>query len=177
MKHQIILIVFLLLTGNAFTQNESGIENRESTVFQQNGVTIPGTNFTFIPPAHFKMFHEGESFGFLHPGAMSSIQIKVVDDIPYIMMVASITEKSVKEQGARLIAREDVLTKDGKPATIFLLSYSISVPETEQVIHFERLMMLTGTYQTTIWIDANYPEEVRPLLYNVMLDSMLSIKY
>lgn len=177
MKNFILVFIMFFALG-VFGQTDASQQNSE----QKNNnyvepVQIPGTNYTFIPPAHFKLFQEGEQFGFIHPGAMSSMQIKIVENIPFTMLAMSMTSTAVEKQGAHLLAQENVKTKDGKDAVLFLISYSIDVPEMQQKIQFERLMLLTGTYNTTIWIDANYPEQVRPLLYNVMLDSMLSIKF
>jgi hypothetical protein len=60
---------------------------------------------------------------------------------------------------------------------MFLLSYTIESPENETPINFERLMLFTGTYQMTVWIEANYPVQARSLLYNVLRESLLSVEF
>jgi len=167
-----ILLIFCVL---AVLQVQS--QQDTTMILKENRVLIPGTDFSIIPPAYFQKIEQEGVLGFIHPGALSSIQIKVVEGIPYTYMAASVTEESMKQQGAKLLAKEDLIETEGFQGVMFLLSYSLNNPENSEPVEFERLMMLCGTYQTTIWIDANYPVQARALLYNVMRSSMLSVEF
>ena len=136
---------------------------------------LGGTSYEIAPPAHFQAWSNEESFVFIHPGAMSSMQIRFVEGVPYTFITSSITVESMKQQGAELVLAEEVKTNDGNSGIMYLLSYDITGDD-NQIIHFERLMLLTGDYNTTVWIDANYPVQARTYLYNVMRESMLSIE-
>ncbi len=173
------LLYFLFFSGVyliAFSQ-ETTVLGESNAFASERRVEIPETNISIVPPAHFKKIHNENNFGFIHIGALASIQIKIVEGIPYTYIASSVTEENLKEQGVELILQKNVNTIYGKPAELFVLSYTVEHPEKELSVKFERLMLLTGTYQTTIWIDANYPVEVKDLLYNVMLASLLSIEF
>jgi hypothetical protein len=38
-------------------------------------------------------------------------------------------------------------------------------------------MYFTGTYNRTIWVNANYPKVARNVLFNVLKTSVLTIQY
>jgi len=176
-KKLLLIVLLSIVCFHAYNQTSDTTNQETSQNVAQVRIGIPGSTHSFVPPAHFVQIQQEEVFGFIHPGAMSSIQMKIVKGIPYTMLAFSITEKSLSEQGAHLIATEEIETKQGKPAIMYLISYSIQTEEQDVQILFERLMLMTGTYDETIWIDANYPAQVRPLLFNVMLESMLSVEF
>jgi len=64
---------------------------------------------------------------------------------------------------------------DGK---LYLLSFSVTSTDTsKKVMQFERMMLFTGDYQRTIWINASYPVLVKKLLYQVIKESLLSVEF
>jgi hypothetical protein len=176
-KKFLLVVLLSIVCLHAYNQStdSSDVETPEQAPPIRMG--IPGSIYSFIPPAHFAQIHQNDVFGFIHTGAMSSIQVKIVKGIPYTMLALSVTEESLAEQGARLMTTEEIDTKQGKPSIMFLVSYSLETEDKETPLQFERLMLMTGTYNETIWIDANYPAQIRPLLFNVMLESMLSVEF
>ncbi len=140
-------------------------------------VYIPDSSVSFIPPLYFQKIDQEGALAFIHPGAFASVQMKVLEGIPYTRISESVTQEILDPQGVKVLVREDMTTYAGQNGVMFLLSYTIENPENNIPINFERLMLLTGTYHKTIWLDANYPVQARSLLYLVLRDSLLSIEF
>jgi hypothetical protein len=136
-----------------------------------------GASYSIVAPMHFKPFVNNGNHGFIHTGSMSSMQIKTIEGVSYLNIAASINDEIMQEQGIKLISKENMVTASGNEGVLVILQYSLPNDINDLPIKFERLMFITGTYHTTFWIDANYPLQIKPLLYNVMKNSMESIQF
>jgi hypothetical protein len=83
----------------------------------------------------------------------------------------------MQQQNVSIVGREQVSTNSGKPAELILLSFELINLENNTPVVFERMILLTGDYQNTIWIDANYPVIARNLLLVPLRESLLSVEF
>lgn len=181
-KGSIFCIGFLLISGTfsertfAQTNDDSGMRVDTSYHLILEPYLIPLSDVSIIPPAYYKPFTQDGKFGFIHQGAASTLQVQIVPGTPYTYIAESLTQEELGKQGAVLLLREEVLTNDNKPAILMVLSFTIKKPGQEDAV-FERMMLLTGDHTRAVWVNANYPAIARPVLYNVLRESLLSIKF
>jgi hypothetical protein len=142
-----------------------------------NWQDIPGTGIKIIPPAYFKPFYKDGKYGFMHEGAAASISVQEVRNSAYVMVVQGMTKEYIESQGMKYIAREDVKTKQGKDGTIISVGFKVKSTDGKQEVDYERLMLFTGDYNKTIWVQANYPVVAKKVLYLVMRESLLSVSF
>lgn len=177
MRKFTILALFFGLIFLCITPSIAQIEDSQPSADKPIRVFLSDSSASFIPPVYFQKIDQEEALAYIHPGAFSSIQLKVVNEIPYTRISEAVNEETMSAQGVKVLVREDLTTLSGHQAVMFLLSYTVENPENGTPINFERLMLLTGTYNMTVWIDANYPVEARSLLYNVLRESLLSVEF
>ena len=142
-----------------------------------NWQDIPGTDIRLIPPAYFKPFVKGGNYGFMHEGAAASISAKEVKGTPYVMVVQALTKEYIEKQGMKYIGREEVKTKSGKDGVLIAVSFKVKSTDGKQEIDYERLMLFTGDYSKTVWVQGNYPAMVKKVLYLVIRESLLSVEF
>jgi pyruvate/2-oxoglutarate dehydrogenase complex dihydrolipoamide dehydrogenase (E3) component len=140
-------------------------------------ITVPGTDISIIPPAYFKPYVNEGKFGFLHQGAGSSITIQEMAGTPFALVTQSLTKEYFESQGITFITKEDIKTKYNKDGTLFLVGFKVKSKDGKTEVEYERIMYFTGTYNRTIWVNANYPKVARNVLFNVLKTSVLSIQY
>jgi hypothetical protein len=46
-----------------------------------------------------------------------------------------------------------------------------------KVLQFERMMLFTGDYHNTIWLNASYPTMLKKILYPALKQSLLSVLF
>lgn len=178
MKKSFIFFVFLFcFVVFSWAQNTELQESDSSNVKSVRRVSIPGSVYSLIPPLYFTPIQNDSVFGFIHTGAMASIQVKIIDGIPYTYLARSITDENMQQQKVSIVVREQVFTNSGKPAELILLSFELLNLENNTPVVFERMILLTGDYQNTIWIDANYPVIARNLLLVPLRESLLSVEF
>ncbi len=152
-------------------------------VFSQENVdtalvvyTVPGTDISIVPPKYFVVLPVKNTF--LHPASSSTIQINEINGTAYSMLIKNITTEYIEQQNARFISKKEVVTDDGKKATLFLVSFTVEAKDSAHTqIDFERYMFFTGNYNKTVWINANYPVIARGVIADVLLKSLLSVKF
>jgi len=163
----IISVVFILLTS-CFSYAQT-ILNEGLAIEQNAYFDIPKTNIQLIPPAHFRYIEEMN--GFLHVGTSSSVQVQEITGTAYQLITKGLTQSHFESQNTVLIHSEDVVLKDGQKGQLFTVGFKVDDVE------FERLMLFTGDYNTTIWINANYPVVVKDMLNVVLRESLLTAKF
>ncbi|GAB4299511.1 MAG: hypothetical protein Kow0068_23050 [Marinilabiliales bacterium] len=152
------------------------ISTKDSVVFDGNTyVKIPGTDISFAPPAHF--IPVKDQLAFVHIGSSSSIQIKVIENTPFQLVTKDMDADFFAKQNVTLLGKEYIKTKSGKDGVMFLVSFKIKSKEVKEEIIYERLMFFTGDYNRTIWINANYPQVIRGVLFEVFKESMTSVQF
>ncbi|OFY92249.1 MAG: hypothetical protein A2309_13575, partial [Bacteroidetes bacterium RIFOXYB2_FULL_35_7] len=134
-----------------------------------NYIFFPNTQIQLKPPAHFVPYEK--IHGFMHPGSSSTLQVTEIQGTPYVMYVKGLTEEYFAQQGIKLVNTENITTKNGNKAVIYTLSFTV------KGIDYERMMMFTGDYDRTIWVNANYPVMTKFLLESVLKNSLLSVRF
>ena len=131
-------------------------------------VAIPKTNIRIQPPEYFKY---SESIpGFMHVGTLSSIQVEEVVGTSYEIIAMAMDSAYFASQGMRLISSEQIVMHDGSTGMLFTAEMKISG------YIFERLILMSGDYNFTMWITAAYIKLLAPKVKNVIIQSMLTSK-
>ncbi len=173
-RHRERMSKFLIFTGllisfvSVFSQ-----ENTDTVVAMY---TAPGTDVSIVPPKYFVVLPVKNTL--LHPATSSTIQINEINGTAYPMLVKNITPEYIEKQNAHFISKKEVVTDDGKKATLFLVSFTVEAKDSLHTqLEFERYMFFTGNYNKTVWINANYPVIAREAIAGVLLKSLLSVKF
>jgi hypothetical protein len=151
---------YTLLFSQQAAQNSARAANES--------VQVPGTPVTIIPPTYFELSTQFQ--GFIHLPTASTIQISVLDTIPFMYMRKGFTNEELISQGATPIQREEVKTAAGDPALLIVFGFTANEHE------FERIMLITGDYQRSVILNANYPVLGRENLHEVLKQSVLSVQ-
>ncbi len=168
MRKFFILIGLLISSVCVFSQ-----ENTDTTISEY---TAPGTDVSIVPPKYFVVLPVKNTL--LHPPTSSTIQINEIDGTAYSMLVKKITPEYIEKQNAHFISKKELVTDDGKKATLFLVSFTVTAKDSLHTqMEFERYMFFTGNYQKTVWINVNYPVIAREAIADVLLKSLLSVKF
>jgi hypothetical protein len=172
----LILTCFAIVFGQSVCVGQKVSQQQKDSLLN-NWQEIPGTDIKIIPPAYFKPFIKDGKYGFMHEGAAASISIQEVKGSPYVMVVQSLTKDYIESQGMKYISREDVKTKQGKDGVIIAVGFTVKSTDGKQNIDYERLMLFTGDYSKTVWVQGNYPVLVKKVLYLVIRESLLSVQF
>ncbi|MBO7133944.1 MAG: hypothetical protein J6W06_07290 [Bacteroidales bacterium] len=132
-------------------------------------VAIPQTNIRIQPPEYF--VYSDSLPGFVHVGTMSSIQVEEVVGTSYILISEAMDSAYFASQGMRLVSVEPVVMHDGSDALLFTAEMKL------KGFVFERLILMSGDYHYTMWINAGYiklmANKMRPLVLQSMLTSKI----
>lgn len=131
-------------------------------------VAIPSTNIRIQPPEYFQ--YSDSLPGFLHVGTMSSIQVQEVAGTSYLLISMAMDSAYFASQGMTLISSEPVVMHDGSEGVLFTAEMKL------KGFVFERLILMSGDYHFTIWINAGYIKLMRDKLRPIILQSMLTSK-
>ncbi len=170
----ILLIVSVCLSYSASSQ---GFNQEQKDSILNAYVTLPNSDIRMVPPAYFKPFLNDGKFGFMHEGAASSISIQEIKGTPYPIVVQNMTKEYLETQGVKFITRDNIQTKQKKDAVIYLLSFTVKSKDGSKEMEYERIMLFTGDYNRTIWINANYPVVARKMLFTPLKESLLSVQF
>ena len=141
----------------------------ESFVYDESKmVAIPKTNIRIQPPEYF--IYSDSLPGFMHVGTMSSIQVEEVAGTSYIMISRAMDSAYFASQGMKLISVEPVVMHDGSDGMLFTAEMKL------KGFVFERLVLMSGDYHYTIWVNAGYLKLMRNKMRPVILQSMLTSK-
>ncbi len=137
---------------------------------------IKGTNIWLAPPRNFK--YSERINGFIHLATTTSITCQEIKGFHFTKIVENLTPETLAKQNAVLKSIEDVTTSTGMPAKLVTLWFSLpSKDTTRKETPFERMMLFTGNLDNTLWISATYPESVKPFVFEIVRNSLLSVKY
>ncbi len=131
-------------------------------------VAIPSTNIRIQPPEYFQ--YSDSLPGFLHVGTMSSIQVQEVVGTSYLLISMAMDSAYFASQGMTLISSEPVVMHDGSEGVLFTAEMKL------KGFVLERLILMSGDYHFTIWINAGYIKLMRDKLRPIILQSMLTSK-
>ena len=165
----IVTITFLLFTLSAFSQTGLGTETLNLNYTPGELVQIPRTDVFMVAPEHFLVSENIP--GMIHPGSSTTVQVQEIIGTSYIMIAQAMTPEHFESQNVSLISQEDVKMKDGKNGILYLVEFTVNGYD------YERLMLFAGDYNNTIWINANYPKSAKSLLYDVLVESLLTAQY
>ena len=146
----------LVAVGESFVYDESKM------------VAIPNTNIRIQPPEYFK--YSDSVPGFLHVGTMSSIQVEEVVGTSYLLIAMAMDSAYFASQGMNLVSVEPVVMHDGSDGMLFTAEMKL------KGFVFERLVLMSGDYHYTMWINAGYIKLMSNKLKPIILQSMLTSK-
>ncbi len=163
-------LLFLIASTVVSSQSlESFIEEKQAGLEYDEAklVQVPGTNVKMIPPEYFQV--DAGIKGFVHPGSACTIQVVEIQGISHETIENSMTEEHIANQG--YVYKEKIITqtRKGKRAACFVVSF------VSEGIEYERIMMFTGD-ENTIWVNANYPVELKKLLFPAIEAALLSVE-
>ncbi len=170
------LFVFCLFFITSLSAQDGPDEMLVDTTYQfTEGPFEFGDGVQLTPPAYFLPFIQKDKQGFIHQGAASTIQVQIYENVLYTYIAASLTEEELLKQNARLIEHSKVLTNDNREADFFVIGFTVTSNGEE--MEYERMMLLTGDHTKAIWINANYPVLAKEVLFNVLKESLLTVKF
>ncbi len=162
-ENQTLMSVGLDSLVNGITAVNEVFEYDENKMYE-----IPNTNIKIQPPDYFK-FTESVS-GFVHVGTMSSIQVEEVVGTSYLMIAMAMDSAYFASQGMKLISSEPVVMHDGSDGVLFTTEMKI------KGFVFERLILMSGDYHYTMWINASYIKLLSSKVKDIILQSILTSK-
>ncbi|MCK9255077.1 MAG: hypothetical protein GX793_02885 [Bacteroidales bacterium] len=172
MNKLLISIFFIFSSAIIFAQTD----DLEIFVQEQNAkleynsnklVTAPNTNVKLIPPEHFE---PDESInGFVHKGSAATIQVIEVEGISFRNISASMTEEYIESQNYRFKEKINLQTATSQDAVIFFVEF------VSGDMIYERAMFFTGE-ENTIWVNSNYPLNMKKLLFPAIEACLISIE-
>ncbi|MBR6067380.1 MAG: hypothetical protein IKP45_06220 [Bacteroidales bacterium] len=182
------MLLFVMTALGAFSQEQEPQQNSQSSqtagmgsalssltavsegfVYDESKmVAIPNTNIRIQPPEYFK--YSDSVPGFLHVGTMSSIQVEEVVGASYLLISRAMDSAYFASQGMRLISVEPVVMHDGSDGLLFTAEMKL------KGFVFERLILMSGDYHFTMWINAGYIKLMSNKLKPIILQSMLTSK-
>jgi hypothetical protein len=172
----LILLCLAMICGSQTALGQQPTQRQKDSLLN-NWQQIPGTDIKIIPPAYFKPFIKDGKYGFMHEGAAASIAVLEVKGTPWVMVTQALTKEYIEKQGMKYIAREEVKTKAGKDGVIISVGFTVKSTDGKQDIPYERLMLFTGDYARTVWVQGNYPVVAKNVLYLVIRESLLSVQF
>jgi len=165
----LISLTFVLISLLGFGQLEVNSSGLNSNYSDGTPVLIPGTNIMMTPPEHFLV---SESIpGLIHPGSSTTVQVQEVVGTSYVMIKQAMTPEHFESQNVTLISEEDIKMSNGMGGVLYLVELTV------KGYQYERLMLFAGDYNNTIWINANYPKSTKALLYDLLVESLLTAHY
>jgi hypothetical protein len=139
-------------------------------------VNVPGTDLRVVPPAYFRAVPEIQ--GFIHPGTSASISFTTTEGVSFLQVCEGITSEYLAKQDVVLISKENVKTSSGMDGVLFLVGFTAVTKDSAKTsVQYERLMLFTGDYQKTIWVNANYPVALKKILLTVLRESILTVDF
>jgi hypothetical protein len=101
---------------------------------------------------------------------MSSIQVEEVVGTSYLLIAMAMDSAYFATQGMTLISSEPIVMRDGSEGILYTAEMKLNG------FVFERLVLMSGDYHYTIWINAGYIKMLSPKLKHIVLQSILTSK-
>jgi len=141
-----------------------------SVVAQENTTRIPGTKVSLVIPEGFE-HQEGQPVYF-HSGSAATIQVKEVPGIASVYTMKAFNKAELEtNEGVTFISEQTLKTKDGLEAKLVVVEFTVEGME------FQRMMLITGDYNYSVILNANYPKLTKDLLFDILKKSLLSVKF
>ncbi len=138
--------------------------------------SVPNTDLKIKPPKYFIVLPTPNTL--LHAPTSSTIQINEISGSAYKLLIKNITPEYIEKQKAHFISKQELTTDDGKDATLITVSFmTTSKDSLHTPIKYKRLMLFTGNYNKTVWVNANYPVIAEDVIHDELVKSLLSIKF
>ena len=159
------IIIFLFLITNTFCYSQQ--------LGASEPIKMPNTSVTITPPEHFIM--SNQFAGFIHMATGSTILVQETEGVPFVYYKGENASENFEKQGVTLVEERTLKTNSGKPCYAYVLSFKVE--ESGKEVVFERILLLTGDYNKTIMLNANYPVIVKELIFEVLMNSLLSVEF
>lgn len=161
MYRVLFLMVLYVAAFGANAQKNSGYLKPERYTFPQTGLSLN-------PPQHFDTTYMFK--GLLHKATSSSlISTKAVDRNP-IAFNQGLTKEYFSTQNLVLLKSENLKTTNWE-GTLYYLSFEV------ENVQMQRMMLVTGTYNDTYIIMANFPDMFSSQLIVPIRESMLTLLF
>jgi len=164
-------LIYLIISIFSFVFSQENNVETQTSFYQ-----VPGTDVKITPPEYFVALPVQNTL--IHPPTSASIQINEIDGSAYKLVVRNLTPEYIEKQNAHFIKKENLTTNDGKEATLFLVSFTVTAKDSARTpVDYERIMFFTGNQNKTIWINANYPVIAKDVIYNTLIKSLKTVKF
>jgi hypothetical protein len=131
---------------------------------------IQGTRVSMLIPDGFEP-QAGQPVYF-HSGSAATIQVKEVPGIASVYTMKAFTKQALEEnEGVKFVSEESLKTKDGLEAKFIVVAFNV------EGMDFERMMLITGDYNYSVILNANYPKLTKDLLFDKLKKTLISVKF
>jgi hypothetical protein len=160
--HRILVIVFFLIVTSAVNAQNG---NR---YLQQQRYTFPETGLSINAPQHFDTTYMYK--GLLHKATSSSLVATKAADRNPIAFNKGLTKEYFSTQNLVLIKSEKLTTANWQ-GILYYLSFEV------KNVKMQRMMLVTGTYNDTYILMANFPDMFASQLIVPIRESMLTLLF
>ncbi|WP_018342366.1 hypothetical protein [Cytophaga aurantiaca] len=158
-------ILFLILfLGTTYI---SGAQNK-SSYLKAERYTFPETGFSIQAPQHFDTTYMYK--GLLHKATSSSLVATKAANRNPIAFNQGLTKEYFSTQNLTLIKSEKIVTSKWN-GVLYYLSFEV------KNVKMQRMMLVTGTYNDTYILMANFPEMFASQLTVPIRESMLTLLF
>lgn len=176
MLSKYILKVTLLLTATMLFAGQNVILAQEDTEYLDKDIDslyskVPETGIQFRLPKYFEAFRSESINGYMHKGTAASIVAFEYEGSPYVFENDTLKQENLTTQGVQLIGSEESKTYDGNPCKFYFVKFQV---DNVDVI---RIMFFTGSYQRTVFMQANYPLAFDSVMRKVIMESFRTVKF
>jgi hypothetical protein len=172
-KRILSVAVFITVTVCSVVQSQTVIDKQFD--YSDEDVdsvysAFSGTNIQMRMPKYFEEFNSESINGYMHKGTAASI-VAFEYDSPYVLVNDTLTQESLKSQNVDLVGSEETKTYTGMPGKFYFVRFNV---DNVEVI---RIMFFTGSYNETVFLQANYPFAFDSLLRKVIMESFRTVKF
>lgn len=159
-----VLFLMVLCIGTAFIS----VAQTGSGYLKPNRYTFPETGMSVQAPQHFDTTYMYK--GLLHKATSSSLVSAIARDRNPIAFNQSLTKEYFSTQNLVLIKSEKIVTAKWE-GILYYLSFEV------KNIKMQRMMLVTGTYNDTYILMANFPDMFSSQLIVPVRESMFTLLF
>jgi len=130
-------------------------------------------NITIDVPVGFEKVQDQN--GFLHKGSASTLMINEVANSPFVFTADHFKAENLEQDGAKLMDKQELKINSGLDAVLYTLTLSLKSKDNTANVEFERMVLITGNENTTVYVVANYPVIIKKLIQETMKTSITSV--
>jgi hypothetical protein len=164
MKIKIFTILLIMVSWGCASQTTDA----KPKFFKENV-----NNITMDVPVGFERV-QGQN-GFLHKGSASTLMINEISNTPFNYSANHFNAENLEQDGAKLIDKQELKTSSGQDAVLYTLTLSLKSKDNTSNVDFERMVLITGNENTTVYVVANYPVIIKKLIQETMKTSITSV--